>query len=316
MTGYLIRRLIAAVPTLFVVSVLVAGLIRLQPGDAIMAQLEEGGLLDEEDLIRIRAELGIDRPFPVQYWDWINGVVVGDFGNSLENNRDVLTQIGKRSRVSIQLAIMAMSIAIVIAIPLGVISSVKQDSWVDYLSRLFSIGGLSIPDYFIATILLWFLSVKVGWLPEIRYFVPWEDPAKNLQLLMFPALIVGYRLSAISARMTRSTMLEVLRQDYIRTARSKGLNERVVILRHSLRNALIPVVTIMGSQFSFLLGGVVIIEIVFSLPGVGTLLLNAVDTRDYPVVQGVVIMTSIVHIAANLFVDLSYAVIDPRIRYS
>ena len=316
MTGYLIRRLIAAVPTLFVVSVLVAGLIRLQPGDAIMAQLEEGGLLDEEDLIRIRAELGIDRPFPVQYWDWINGVVVGDFGNSLENNRDVLTQIGKRSRVSIQLAIMAMTIAIVIAIPLGVISSVKQDSWVDYVSRLFSIGGLSIPDYFIATILLWFLSVKVGWLPEIRYFVPWEDPAKNLQLLMFPALIVGYRLSAISARMTRSTMLEVLRQDYIRTARSKGLNERVVILRHSLRNALIPVVTIMGSQFSFLLGGVVIIEIVFSLPGVGTLLLNAVDTRDYPVVQGVVIMTSIVHIAANLFVDLSYAVIDPRIRYS
>ena len=316
MTGYLIRRLIAAVPTLIVVSILVAGLIRLQPGDAIMAQLEEGGLLDEEDLIRIRAELGIDRPFPVQYWDWINGVVVGDFGNSLENNRDVLTQIAKRSRVSIQLAIMAMAVAIAIAIPLGVISSVKQDSWVDYVSRLFSIGGLSIPDYFIATILLWFLSVKVGWLPEIRYFVPWEDPVKNLQLLMFPALIVGYRLSAISARMTRSTMLEVLRQDYIRTARSKGLNERVVILRHSLRNALIPVVTIMGSQFSFLLGGVVIIEIVFSLPGVGTLLLNAVDTRDYPVVQGVVIMTSIVHIAANLFVDLSYAVIDPRIRYS
>ena len=316
MTGYLIRRLIAAVPTLIVVSILVAGLIRLQPGDAIMAQLEEGGLLDEEDLIRIRAELGIDRPFPVQYWDWINGVVVGDFGNSLQNNRDVLTQIGKRSRVSIQLAIMAMAVAIVIAIPLGVISSVKQDSWVDYVARLFSIGGLSVPDYFIATILLWVLSVKVGWLPEIRYYVPWDEPAKNLQLLLFPALIVGYRLSAISARMTRSAMLEVLRQDYIRTARSKGLNERVVILRHSLRNALIPVVTIMGSQFSFLLGGVVIIEIVFSLPGIGTLLLNAVDTRDYPVVQGVVIITSLVHITANLFVDLSYAVIDPRIRYS
>ena len=316
MTGYLIRRLIAAVPTLIVVSILVAGLIRLQPGDAIMAQLEEGGLLDEEDLIRIRAELGIDRPFPVQYWDWINGVVVGDFGNSLQNNRDVLTQIGKRSRVSIQLAIMAMAVAIVIAIPLGVISSVKQDSWVDYVARLFSIGGLSIPDYFIATILLWVLSVKVGWLPEIRYYVPWDEPVKNLQLLLFPALIVGYRLSAISARMTRSAMLEVLRQDYIRTARSKGLNERVVILRHSLRNALIPVVTIMGSQFSFLLGGVVIIEIVFSLPGIGTLLLNAVDTRDYPVVQGVVIITSLVHISANLFVDLSYAVIDPRIRYS
>ena len=316
MTGYLIRRLIAAVPTLIVVSILVAGLIRLQPGDAIMAQLEEGGLLDEEDLTRIRAELGIDRPFPVQYWDWVNGVVVGDFGNSLSNNRDVLTQIVRRSRVSVQLAIMAMAVTILIAIPLGVISSVKQDSWVDYVARLFSIGGLSIPDYFIATILLWILSVKVGWLPEIRYYVPWDEPVKNLQLLLFPALIVGYRLSAISARMTRSAMLEVLRQDYIRTARSKGLNERVVILRHSLRNALIPVVTIMGSQFSFLLGGVVIIEIVFSLPGIGTLLLTAVDTRDYPVVQGVVIITSLVHITANLFVDLSYAVIDPRIRYT
>ena len=316
MTGYLIRRLIAALPVLFIVSVLVAGLIRLQPGDVIMANMDEGGLLSDEQLARIREDLGIDRPFPVQYLDWISGVLLrGDFGKSLQNNRDVLGQIGKRARVSSQLAVMAMTVAIMIAIPLGVLSAVKQDSWVDYVARLFSVMGLSVPDFFIATVLLWFLSVKVGWLPELGYFSLWEDPSQNLQALIFPALIVGYRLSAISARMTRSAMLEVLRQDYIRTARSKGLTERTVIFRHSLRNALIPVVTIMGSQLSFLLGGIVIIEVVFSLPGIGSLGLNAIQTRDYPVVQGVVFLTAIVHITANLVVDLSYAVIDPRIRY-
>ena len=209
-----------------------------------------------------------------------------------------------------------MIVAVAIALPLGILSAVKQDSWIDYVARLFSIMGLSVPDYFIATVLLYGLSVWVGWLPQFGYFPIWEDPKSNLLAVVFPALIVGYRLSAISARMTRSAMLEVLRQDYVRTARSKGLNERAVIFKHSLRNALIPVITIMGSQFSFLLGGIVIIEIVFSLPGIGTLWLNAIQVRDYPVVQGVVMLTSLVFISANLLVDLSYAVIDPRIRYS
>jgi peptide/nickel transport system permease protein len=332
MYRYIIRRVLAAVPTIVIVSVLVSLLIRLQPGDVIMNGIEEGGTFTPEQLVAARHELGLDRPWIVQYQCWVLGDVLnsvpgmpecdgsglfrGDFGTSLDSGRDVLEQIGKRSRISIQLSIMAMSIAVAIALPLGIISAVKQDSWIDYVARFFSVLGLSIPDYFIATLFLYFLSVWVGWLPTFGYFSLFADPWNNFKALIFPAVIVGYRLSAISARMTRSAMLEVLRQDYVRTARSKGLTERVVIIRHSLRNALIPVITIMGAQLSHLLGGVVIIEIVFSLPGLGTLGLNAINVRDYPTVQGVVLLTSIVFVSANLLVDLSYALIDPRIRYA
>jgi peptide/nickel transport system permease protein len=228
----------------------------------------------------------------------------------------VLTTLVTRSRVSIQLALMAMIVAVLTAIPLGIVSAVRQDSWLDYVARMFSITGLSVPDFFLATMLLYVLSVWVGWLPDFGYTPPWEDPWANIQAFIFPSLIVGYRFSAISARMTRSAMLEVLRQDYVRTARAKGLVERVIIFKHALRNALIPVITIMGSQLTFLLGGLVIIEVVFSLPGVGTLGFEAIQVRDYPVVQGVVFFTAILFITANLLVDLSYAIIDPRIRYS
>ena len=340
MYRYIVRRMLAAVPTIVIISVLVSLLIRLQPGDVLMAGLDEGGSFTDEQLEDMRADLGLNRSWPHQYQCWVvgdllnalpdlavggrlwvgdcegGGLIRADFGTSLDSGRDVLEQIGKRSRISIQLAIMAMTIAIAIALPLGIVSAVRQDTPVDYASRFFSVLGLSVPDYFIATMLLYGLSVWVGWLPQFGYYALWEQPLQNLQALIFPALIVGYRLSAISARMTRSAMLEVLRQDYVRTARSKGLNERVVILRHSLRNALIPVITIMGAQFSFLLGGIVIIEIVFSLPGIGTLGLNAIQVRDYPIVQGVVLLTSVIFVTANLLVDLSYALIDPRIRYS
>ena len=203
-----------------------------------------------------------------------------------------------------------------IAIPLGVLSAIKQDSWLDYVARLFAVAGLSIPDFWIATMVLLALSLYIGWLPEFGYFPPWEEPWKNFQALIFPALIIGYRYSAISARMTRSAMLEVLRQDYVRTARAKGLTDRVVITRHALRNALIPVVTIMASQLSHLIGGLVVVETIFSLPGMGRLVLDSVISRDYPVVQGAVMMIAVVFVLANLLVDLSYAVIDPRIRYS
>ena len=340
MYRYIVRRALAAIPTIVIISVLVSLLIRLQPGDVLMAGLDEGGSFSDEQLEAMREELGLNRSWPHQYQCWVvgdllnripdinvggrpwigdcegGGLIRADFGTSLDSGRDVLEQIGKRSRISIQLAFMAMTIAIGIALPLGIVSAVKQDTPVDYASRFFSVLGLSVPDYFIATVLLYGLSVWVGWLPQFGYYALWEQPLQNLQALIFPALIVGYRLSAISARMTRSAMLEVLRQDYVRTARSKGLTERVVILRHSLRNALIPVITIMGAQFSFLLGGIVIIEIVFSLPGIGTLGLNAIQVRDYPIVQGVVLLTSVIFVTANLLVDLSYALIDPRIRYS
>ena len=272
--------------------------------------------MTDEDIARMRSELGIDRPFVIQYLDWASGAIRGDFGRSLWTNEPVLPTIVDRIGVSLQIAVMAMVVAATIAIPVGVIAAVKQDTWIDYVARIFSIGGLSIPDFFIATVLLLVLSVYVGWLPEFGWYVPWENPAKNLQALIFPALIVGYRFAATSARMTRSAMLDVLRQDYVRTARAKGLSERRVIVTHALRNGLLPVITIMGSQVSFLLGGLVIIEHIFSLPGMGSLALDGVTNRDYPVVQGTVMVMAVIFMLVNLFVDLSYAVIDPRIRYS
>jgi peptide/nickel transport system permease protein len=316
MGRYIIRRLVISLPSLIIVTVLIAGLLRLQPGDVVMARLAESGYLSAEDIDAMRADLGLDKSFPQQYIGWVGGVIQGDLGTSLWTGRDVLDTLATRSRVSLQLALMAMFVAVLTAIPLGIISAVRQDSWLDYAARMFSITGLSVPDFFLATMLLYVLSVWVGWLPDFGYTPPWEDPWANVQAFIFPALIVGYRFSAISARMTRSAMLEVLRQDYVRTARAKGLVERVIIFKHALRNALIPVITIMGSQLTFLLGGLVIIEVVFSLPGVGTLGFEAIQVRDYPVVQGVVFFTAILFISANLLVDLSYAVIDPRIRYS
>ncbi len=316
MGRYIIRRLLIAIPSLIIVTILIAGLIRLQPGDVVMARLAEAGYPTPEDIAKMREELGLDRSFPEQYASWMAGVLRGDLGESLWSGREVLETIATRSRVSVQLAVMAMTVAVMAAVPLGILSAVKQNTWMDYAARMFSITGLSVPDFFLATMLLYVLSVWVGWLPAFGYIPPWEDPWANVQAFIFPSLIVGYRFSAISARMTRSAMLEVLRQDYVRTARSKGLMERAIIVKHALRNALIPVITIMGSQLSFLLGGLVIIEVVFSLPGVGTLGFEAIQVRDYPMVQGVVLFTALLFVGANLLVDLSYAVIDPRIRYS
>ena len=276
----------------------------------------DGGSLNEETIQALREDLGLDRSFPEQYIDWVTHAIRGDLGVSMWTYQGVTTAIFQRARLSVQLAMMAMGIALLIAIPLGVLSAIKQDSWLDYVARLFAVAGLSIPDFWIATMVLLALSLYIGWLPEFGYFPPWEEPWKNFQALIFPALIIGYRYSAISARMTRSAMLEVLRQDYVRTARAKGLTDRVVITRHALRNALIPVVTIMASQLSHLIGGLVVVETIFSLPGMGRLVLDSVISRDYPVVQGAVMMIAVVFVLANLLVDLSYAVIDPRIRYS
>ena len=315
MTEYIIRRLLSAIPSLVLVSVIIFSLVRLVPGDVVMARLAEGGYADEEQLAAMRADLGIDRPFVTQYIDWASNAIRGDFGESLWDSKPVLPTIAQRMRVSIQIAIMAIVISIGIAIPMGVISAVKQDTVPDYAARLFAIIGLSMPDFWLATMLLLALTLWIGWLPEFGYFPLWEDPSRNLQALIFPALIVGYRLSATASRMTRSSMLEVLREDYVRTARSKGLQERSIIVRHALKNALIPVITIFGGLLSFMLGGLVVIETIFALPGMGRLALNAVLLRDYPVLQGTVMVMAIIFVTANLIVDLSYAVIDPRIRY-
>ena len=316
MSAFVVRRILAAIPTLLFVTIIVFMLIRLVPGDVVMAQIAEGGYLSEEDVAEIRAELGLDRPAPVQYFDWLSGVIRGDFGESLWTGQPILPQIGQRMKLSMQLALMAMLGAVTLAIPLGILAAVNRDSWIDYSSRIFAIAGLSIPDFWLGTMLLLFLSLYVGWLPDFGYFPLWEDPSRNLQALIFPAMIIGYRYSAISSRMTRSAMLEVLQEDYVRTARAKGLRERTVVTRHALRNALIPVITIMGSQLSNLLGGLVIVETIFALPGMGRLALDAVVTRDYPVLQGTVLVIAMIFVTMNLIIDLSYAVIDPRIRYS
>jgi peptide/nickel transport system permease protein len=316
MGQYILRRLLLSLPTLFVVSVMVFSLVRLVPGDVVMARLAESGYVTPEQLAEMRAELGIDRNPVVQYLDWASGIVRGDFGKSLWDDNEVLPTIMGRLGISMEIAIFAILIAIVVAIPMGVLSAVKQNSPTDYGARLFAITGLSLPDFWIATMLLLFLSVKVHWLPEFGWYRPWDDPWKNFLAIIFPALIVGYRYSAVSARMTRSAMLEVMREDYVRTARAKGLRDRTVIVKHALRNGLIPVITIMGSQVSFLLGGLVILEQIFSLPGMGRYTYDAVIHRDYTVVQGTVMVMASIYVLANLTIDLSYALIDPRIRYA
>jgi peptide/nickel transport system permease protein len=228
----------------------------------------------------------------------------------------VLEIIKDRLPLTVEIVLLSVVLAVTLAIPLGVISAVNQDNPIDYGTRLFTIFGLSLPDFVLGTMTILFLSVYLGWLPALGWYPPWEDPVKNIQALIFPALILGYRLSAISARMMRSTMLDVMREDYVRTARAKGLGERTIIFRHALRNALIPVITIMAGQIAFLFGGTVVEETIFALPGLGRLTLDAVSQRDYTVVQGTVMMMAVVFVTVNLVVDLMYGLIDPRIRYT
>jgi len=324
-TQYIFKRLLAAIPTIFIVSIIVFGLLRLIPGDVVETRLAEGGVVTEELKERMRAELGLNRNPVAQYGDWVSGAVRGDFGSSLWTGKPVNELILDRVPLSLEIVLLSVLLAVSLAVPLGVISAVKQDTPIDYGARLFSIFGLSFPDFVLGTVLILFLTVYLEpltfgrfgpWLPQLGWFKPWEDPWRNIQALMFPALILGYRLSAISARMMRSTMLDVLREDYVRTARAKGLAERSVIMRHAMRNALIPVITIMAGQVAFLFGGTVIVEQIFLLPGLGRLTLESVLRRDYTVVQATVLLMAFVFIAVNLAVDLAYGFIDPRIRYT
>ena len=325
MTHYIIKRLLAAIPTIFIVSVIVFGLLRLIPGDVVEQRLAEGGYVTEELKAQHRKQLGLDRNPVVQYVDWASHAVRGDLGNSLWTGYPVNSLIKERLPLSLEMVFLSLLLAVSIAVPLGVLSAVNRDNPIDYGARLFTIFGLSLPDFAIGTVLILFLTVWLDevtfgllnpWLPELGWFPPWQDPSRNIQALIFPALILGYRLSAISARMMRSTMLEVLREDYVRTARAKGLASRQVIMNHALRNAIIPVVTIMAGQIAFVFGGTVIMEQIFRLPGMGRLTLESVLRRDYTVVQGAVMMMAFVFLLVNLLVDVAYGFIDPRIRYS
>jgi peptide/nickel transport system permease protein len=318
MRRYFVRRLLLFVPTLILASMMVFTLMWIVPGDAAMMILTgegESGRVKPEDLERLRHDLGLDRPFYIQYGDWLAHVVVGDLGDSIWYKIPVIDELKARFPVTLQLAVMAMLMATIAAVPLGILSAVTQDSWIDYGCRVFTLVGVALPFFWTGILMVYALAYFFNWLPPLGYASLWEDPLTNLQQLVFPALALAFYEMAFTARVTRSAMLEVLREDYIRTARSKGIRENRVIARHALKNAILPIITISGYQFGRLLGGVIIIEVIFVVPGMGTLLINSIVHRDFVMIQGMILMVAAVILALNLVIDLLYAMLDPRIRY-
>ena len=317
MLRYLTQRAIAFVPTLIGVSILIFTAIRLVPGDAISAMLgTEAGMLTETQRASLEAYFGIDQPPVQQYFNWLGGVAQGNLGLSMRYGQPVLELILQRFPLTLQLAIMALIVAMLIGIPLGVLSAVKRNSIIDLFARLFALLGLAMPNFLFGTLIIFVLSVYFRYLPNSGNYTPLNvNPAQNLQQMIFPAITLGFAFSASVMRTTRSAMLEVLGQDYMRTARSKGLGEGVVVTRHALRNALIPVVTITGVELGYLLGGTVITEELFALPGIGRLVYNAISQRDYALVQGIALFVALNFVIVNLVVDVVYTAIDPRISY-
>ena len=315
MRTYVARRLLQGALVLWLVSLLIFSLVRILPGDAVIMQLDQAAAPTPEILTRARQELGLDQPFLAQYRAWITAAAQGDLGRSLITRRPVTQELVRRINLTSHLAVLSVLVALLIALPIGVLSAVRQDTVSDYVGRFFAVLGLSLPDFWLATVVITFLAIWFQWIPPIGFAPIWVDPVRCLSQLSIPALIIGARLAAVSMRMTRSSLLEVLRQDYIRTARAKGTRERGVIVRHALKNAFIPVITVIGQQVGVLLGGTVIVEFIFLQPGVGSLMLDAVLLRDYTLIQGAVLFFATVIVLANLLVDLSYAWLDPRIRY-
>ena len=313
MQAYIIRRLLSYVPVLLLVSIFSFGILRLIPGDALMAQLQGARGLSPEDLARVRHEMGIDRPVPIQYVRWIGNGLRGDWGTSYWLHKPVTHTIRDTFPVSFQLGTMAFVVTAVVAVPLGILSAIKQDTWVDYACRLFAISFLSVPSFFVAVMTIIFLSKWFQWVPPRGYISPIEDPWGNIQQMVFPALILGLTFSASTTRIVRTTMLEILREDYIRTARAKGLNERGVVWRHALRNSMIPVVTYWGVSLAALITGSVLLEVIFGLNGMGRLVYDAITQRDWPVVQTVILFIVVITLTINLCIDLLYGVMDPRI---
>ncbi len=317
MRGYVIRRVLSLLPTLFFASLIVFITVRLIPGDIIDMMLSQNDVsADTKSREQVVAALGLDKPMWEQYVTWVSNIVFrGDLGNSLWQNSPVTEFLKARMPVTFELGLLALIVGLVIAIPIGVYSAVRQDTAGDYVGRSFSILLLAVPSFWIGTMVMVFPSIWWGWSPEVEYVPFFENPWQNLKQMFIPAIILGASLSAITMRLTRTMMLEVLRQDYIRTAWAKGLSERMVVLRHALRNALIPVVTLIGLQAPLLIGGAVIIEQIFVIPGMGLLLLDAVNQRDYPIITGVFLVVGVAVMVINLLVDLSYGLLDPKVRY-
>lgn len=316
MGPYVARRLLLSIPTLFIVSVLIFGMLRLVPGDVLISLLGEGGRLSEEEQAVARARLGLDRPAIVQYFVWLGGILQGDLGDSLLTGQSVNSMVVRFFPVSLELVLLALFVAVLIALPLGILSAIYVDRWVDNSARLFSVVGISIPDFWLATIVVVVPAIWWGISPPLERISFLDDPIGHTGQFLLPAIVLGYGLSAIYVRVLRTTMLEVLGEAYLVTARSKGLAERVVVTRHALKNAFIPVISLMGTQLGRLLGATVILEVVFGLPGMGKLVFDAIRLRDYTVVQGAVMVFAVAMIVLNLLVDLSYGWLNPRIRYS
>ncbi len=318
MFRYLGQRAVAFIPTLLGVSLLIFSAIRLIPGNAITAMLgTEAGMLTAAQRSALEAYFGLDKPPVVQYFSWLGGALRGDLGISVRFGQPVLDVIVSRFPVTLQLAIMALIIALLIGLPLGMFSAVSRNWFVDLFARLFALLGLAMPNFLLGSLIIFVLSVYFHYLPNSGDYVSlWENPGRNLQQMIFPAITLGFAFSASVMRTTRSAMLEVLGQDYMRTARSKGLAEQIVVRRHALRNALIPVVTITGVELGYLLGGTVIVEEIFALPGIGRLVFNAISQRDYALVQGIALFVALNFVVVNLAVDVIYTAIDPRISYA
>jgi peptide/nickel transport system permease protein len=314
---YLTKRLLLIVPTLFGVAAVVFVIMRVIPGDVTLLILggDQTGRIDPQQLAAMRHQLGLDQPIAVQFGQWLWDVLRLDFGKSLWTGQPVIEEVLIRLPLSLEVAILATIVSVLLAIPLGMLAAVRQDTWVDYVIRVGSIGGQAIPSFWVGILVILFLVIYFGWGPPLEFTPPWVDPWANFQQLVWPVVTVGYRYAAVTTRMTRSTVLEVLREDYIRTAWAKGLRERAVVIRHALKNAMLPVITLIGTEFAFLIGGLVVTETVFTLNGVGRFVVDAVAHRDYPVVQALVFLIAFCFVIVNLLIDLAYAWLDPRIRY-
>jgi peptide/nickel transport system permease protein len=317
MALYILKRLLAMIPTLVGVAVLIFVLLRVVPGDVVEARyLTQGSQFQSQELMnQERAKLGLDQPLWKQFTTWMAGVVRFDFGLSMWTGSPISEEIKLRFALSLQLAIMASLLAQLLAIPLGILAAVKQDTWVDYAVRVFSIAGLATPSFWLGILMILTMLIVFHWVPPMTFTPLWVNPWQNLEQLIWPALAVGYRYSAVGTRMMRSAMLEVLREDYIRTARAKGLWMKLILSRHALKNAILPVLTVMSLEFAFLLGGLVVTEQVFNLNGLGMLFVEAISHRDYTLTQALVLLVATFFLFVNFFVDIAYALIDPRIRY-
>ena len=315
MRGYVAKRLLIALVTLVGMSMVIFVLMRLAPGNIVDIIFESAGYVDQADKKQLEHELGVDRPIPVQYARWMGELVSGDLGKSYRYDMRAWVIIKPRLPVTIELAVLALFFSILLGVPAGVVSAARQNKPIDYVLRVLSLAGLSMPSFWLAMIVILLFVRAVGWIPSITYVSPFVDLKANLWQFMVPALAVGYRSSALIMRITRSAMLEVMREDYIRTAQAKGQRPTSVVWRHALKNAGLPVITLIGIEFAFLIGGLVVTETVFNLPGVARYLVEAIQFRDYPVVQNLTMFIAVVVVLANLTVDLLYAWVDPRIKY-